>query len=90
MSKWPPLSWAPSNWCETRPHDTRTGGGKQARGLSSAGRVSLNAHHGAVNSPGAKMMGVLSKLEHLSDFMAGLIARALGGRYGVDRVPVRQ
>ena len=49
-----------------------------ARGLASTVGGRLNVRFGAVISPGAKRIGVSSKLEHWSDFMAGLISRALG------------
>ena len=77
-SKWSSPLWAPTIWSEPRHQDTRTGGGILARGLASAIGGSLNAHLGAVLSPGANMIGVSLKMEYLSDFMAGLIVHALG------------
>ena len=77
-SKWSSPLWAPTIWSKPHHHDTRTSGGLLARGLASAIGGSLNAHLGAVLSPVANMIGVSLKLEHSSDFMAGLIVRALG------------
>ena len=78
MSLRPPLSWAPTNKFETCPQDPTAGGGMRARGPLSAGGTSLNSHQGAVPSPSVKSMDVSSKLGHLSEFMAGFMARAMG------------
>ena len=73
-----PLSWVPLKRIEMCSHAPKAGGGVRARGHSSTGRRSLNAHQGSVPSPGAKMLVVSSKQGELSDSLAGLMTCTLG------------